>query len=108
MKPFNLEEYLNEPSRRLTTREGGESRIRSVDIENVQYPITATVDMGLLYWNGKKIIHIKGAPKHENTARADMMILSSILRRENFPAKIYNYRHQNTTIKPQIVLNLKE
>lgn len=47
MKPFNLEEYLNEPSRRLTTREGGESRIRSVDIENVQYPITATVDMGL-------------------------------------------------------------
>lgn len=47
MKPFNLEEYLDEPSRRLVTREGGESRIRSVDIENVQYPITAIVDMGL-------------------------------------------------------------
>lgn len=28
-------------------------------------------------------------------------ILSSILRRENFPAKIYNYRNLNTTIKPQ-------
>ena len=47
MKPFNLEEYLDEPSRRLITREGGESRIRSVDIENVQYPIMAIVDMGL-------------------------------------------------------------
>lgn len=47
MKPFDLEECLDEPSRRLITREGGESRIRSVDIENVQYPITAIVDMGL-------------------------------------------------------------
>ena len=56
---------------------------------------------GLLYWNGSKIEHIKGAPRHENTSRADLLILSSILRREGFPTKIYNYRYQNTTIKPQ-------
>ena len=56
---------------------------------------------GLLYWNRNKIIQIKGAPEHKNTARADLLILSSILRREDFPAKIFNYRNQNTTIKPQ-------
>ena len=63
---------------------------------------------GLLYWDGKKITYIKGAPKHENTARADLMILYSILRREGFPEKIYNYRHQNTTIKPQKVYGNNE
>ena len=63
---------------------------------------------GLLYWNGKAIEHIKGAPKHENTSRSDLLILSSILRREGFPAKIYNYRHQNTTIKPQKVYGNNE
>ena len=63
---------------------------------------------GLLYWNGNKIEHIKGAPSHKNTARADMLILSSILRREKFPQKIYNYRYQNTTIKPQKVYGNNE
>ena len=69
--------------------------------EGVIKPEELPEGWGLLYWNGKKIIHIKGAPSHKNTARADLLILSSILRRENFPAKIYNYRPQNTTIKPQ-------
>ena len=63
---------------------------------------------GLLYWEGSKIEHIKGAPKHENTSRSDLLILSSILRREGFPTKIYNYRHQNTTIKPQKVYENNE
>ena len=77
--------------------------------EGVIKPEEVPEGWGLLYWNGKKIIHIKESPKHENTAKADLMILSSILRRENFPAKMYNYRHQNTTIKPQkIDLTLKK
>lgn len=63
---------------------------------------------GLLYWNGSAIEHIKGAPKHENTSRSDLLILSSILRREGFPTKIYNYRHQNTTIKTQKVYENNE
>lgn len=76
--------------------------------EGVIKPEELPEGWGLLYWNGKKIIHIKGAASHKNTARADLLILSSILRRENFPAKIYNYRHQNTTIKPQKVYGNNE
>ena len=71
--------------------------------EGVIKPEEVPEGWGLLYWDGKKIVYVKGAPTHENTARADLLILSSILRREYFPQKIYNYRHQNTTIKPQIV-----
>lgn len=67
--------------------------------EGVIKPEELPEGWGLLYWNGKKIIHIKGAPEHKNTARADLLILSSILRRENFPAKIFNYRHQNINVE---------
>lgn len=73
----------------------------SVVVESITWAAENCDVWGLLYWNGNKIIQIKEAPEHKNTARTDLMILSSILRRENFPAKIYNYRHQNTTIKPQ-------
>lgn len=77
--------------------------------EGVIKPEEVPEGWGLIYWNGSKIELIKGAPSHENTARADLLILSSILRREKFPQKIYNYRYQNTTIKPQkTVKNLKE
>lgn len=46
MKPFSLEEYLDEPSRRVVTREGGEVKIRRVFIENAPYSILASVDKG--------------------------------------------------------------
>jgi hypothetical protein len=51
---------------------------------------------GLLYWDGKKIRHIV-APTiiYKNTSRADMIMLTSILRREGFKKKIYNYRYTN-------------
>lgn len=55
---------------------------------------------GLLYWNGKKIIRIVAPVKNDNTHKADMRILYSIIRRENFPEKIFNYRNEPTTIKP--------
>ena len=76
--------------------------------EGIISPEEVPEGWGLLYWDGKKIIYVKGAPKHENTASADLKILSSILRRENFPQKIYNYRHQNTTIKPQKIYGNNE
>ena len=56
---------------------------------------------GLLYWNGKDIEHIVAPSVFENTYKADMRILYSLLRRENFPQKIFNYRGMNTTIKPK-------
>lgn len=54
---------------------------------------------GLLYYDGKKIYPVKAPIKFENTAAADIDILTSILRRERFPNKIFNYRGQPTTIK---------
>ena len=55
---------------------------------------------GLLYWDGKKIIPVVGATPFENTYYADMLILTSIMRRENFPQKVFNYRGAPSTIKP--------
>ena len=56
---------------------------------------------GLLYWDGKKILPVVAPKPFENTAAADMEILTSILRREGFPQKIYNYRGAPTTIHPK-------
>lgn len=54
---------------------------------------------GLLEWDGNKIIRTVPASFRQVTNRADLIYLSSILRRENFPQGIYNYRGKNTTIK---------
>ena len=53
---------------------------------------------GLLYWNGDSITPIVAPKTRLKGCHADMIILYSILRREKFPHKIYNYRGQNTTI----------
>ena len=47
MRPFNLKEYLNDPSRKIVTREGGEARIIRMDADDIPYPIHASVDMGM-------------------------------------------------------------
>ncbi|MBR4404938.1 MAG: hypothetical protein IKW84_09020 [Bacteroidaceae bacterium] len=56
---------------------------------------------GLLYWDGKKIYPVVSPVKFENTSRTDLHLLTSILKREEFPQKIYNYRGARTTIKPK-------
>ena len=58
---------------------------------------------GLLYWDGKKVYPVKAPMPFENTAWADMNILTSILRREGFPKKIYNYRGAPTTIHSKTI-----
>ena len=55
---------------------------------------------GLLYWDGKRVYPVVAPKPFENTSAADMDILTSILRREHFPQKIFNYRGTRTTIKP--------
>jgi hypothetical protein len=47
---------------------------------------------GLLYWDGKRIRPIVSPKAFANTSKADMAILTSILAREGFPQKVYNYR----------------
>ena len=53
---------------------------------------------GLLYWDGKKIYPVVGPKAFEGTASADMNVLTSILRREQFPEKVFNYRGAPSTI----------
>ena len=43
MKPFNLEEYLANPSRKVVTREGKPARIICTDAKFEKYPLLALV-----------------------------------------------------------------
>ncbi len=47
---------------------------------------------GLLEWDGKNIERVITAKRRTVTNHADGIIMGSILRREHFPEKIYNYR----------------
>lgn len=46
MKPFNLEEYLKNPSRKVVTRNGRNARIICTDAINSDYPIITLIEMG--------------------------------------------------------------
>ena len=43
MKPFNLEEYLINPSKKVVTRDGHDVRIVCTDCKNYEYPTVALV-----------------------------------------------------------------
>ncbi len=43
MKPFNLEEYLKNPSRKVVTRNGRNVRIICTDMKGTMYPIVALI-----------------------------------------------------------------
>lgn len=44
MKPFSLEEYLNNPNRKIVTRVGNPVRILAIDLEDKDFPIAAAID----------------------------------------------------------------
>ena len=44
MKPFNLEEYLKNPSRKVVTKDGRNVRIVCTDVKSELYPVLALVD----------------------------------------------------------------
>lgn len=46
MKPFNLEEYLANPSKKIVTREGKDARIICTDVKGASYSVLALVDKG--------------------------------------------------------------
>lgn len=64
---------------------------------------------GLLEWNGEirrgcyVISRVVECPTIFNPSQGDLHVLGSLLRREQFRKGIYNYRGQNTTIKPKTV-----
>lgn len=43
MKPFNLEEYLANPTKKVITRDGHDVRIVCTDCKNYEYPTVALV-----------------------------------------------------------------
>ena len=45
MKPFNLKEYLANPSREIITEDGHPVRIICTDAKNCKYPIVALVEI---------------------------------------------------------------
>ena len=45
MKPFNLKEYLANPSREIITEDGRPVRIVCTDAKNCKYPIVALVEI---------------------------------------------------------------
>ena len=46
MKPFNLEEYLKNPDRKVVTRDGIRARVICTDRKSESFPIIALVDSG--------------------------------------------------------------
>ena len=46
MKPFNLEEYLANPTRKIVTKEGKPTRIICTDVKGASYSVLALVDKG--------------------------------------------------------------
>ena len=71
--------------------------------EGVTKPEELPEGWGLLYWDGKQITPVAAPKPFENTGHADMRIMASILRREGFPEKIFNYRGAPSTIKPKTI-----
>lgn len=44
MKPFNLKEYLANPSRKVVTRDGKNVRIICTDFDNPNYPVVGEIE----------------------------------------------------------------
>lgn len=68
MKPFNLEEYLKNPDKKVITKDGRNARIVCTDSKRVYYPILALIDNrifegSILYTkNGEYILGEESSP----------------------------------------------
>ena len=46
MKPFNLEEYLKNPKKKVVTRDGRSVRIICTDFDNPKFPVIGEIENG--------------------------------------------------------------
>ena len=66
MRPFNLEEYLKNPSKKMVTRSGYNARIICTDRKDADYPIIALVSResiekeSTLYYTKEGRFYVKG------------------------------------------------
>lgn len=72
MKPFNLEEYLNNPNRELITRGGRKARIICTDRKDADYPIVALVLNELETREGTMYYTVQGKFYQDNTSSFDL------------------------------------
>ena len=118
MKPFNLEEYLANPSRKIVTREGNPARIICTDAKSEKYQVVAlvtkkdeieslaTFDTSGKYWSGcNNHLDLFFAPeKHEGwvnvyKSESDWSLGASIWQTEEEAKKWVGAADYATTIK---------
>lgn len=93
-------DFVNDQKKLCRTRQGENLNFNAgrhrwyLCPEGVIKPEELPDKWGLLYWDGKKIYPVIPPRPFDNTQWGDLSILTSILRRENFPEKIYNYRNK--------------
>lgn len=74
MRPFNLEEYLKNPERKVVTKDGLNARIICTDRKDSKYPIIALIETKL----GKEVLHYytkDGTYYIDNSCDADLFFL---------------------------------
>lgn len=72
MKPFNLDEYLKNPERKVVTRDGRDVRILCTDFNNEKYPI-----VGEIQGNGNPETFTKEGLFYEWTQDIDDLFFAS-------------------------------
>lgn len=73
MKPFNLEEYLADPSKKVVTRDGRSVRIICTDRKHSRYPIVALVENKLT--EGENSVYYTKEGKFFNDVLADINLV---------------------------------
>lgn len=70
MKPFSLDEYLKDPSKKVVTRDGRSVRIICTDRKHSRYPIVALVENKLT--EGENSVYYTKEGKFFNNVLADV------------------------------------
>ena len=71
MRPFNLEEYLKNPSKKMVTRSGYNARIICTDRKDADYPIIALVSResiekeSTLYYTKEGRFYVNGLSEYD-------------------------------------------
>lgn len=73
MKPFNLEEYIKNPSRKIVTRNGRKARIICTDRKDADYPIVALVLNELETGEGTLYYTVEGKFYPDSTSSFDLL-----------------------------------
>lgn len=82
MKPFSLEEYLANPTRKVVTRDGRSARIICTDRKHSRYPIVALVENKLT--EGENAVYYTKEGKFFNDALTDISLFFAPEKKEGW------------------------